>query len=106
MLESKFKTELAKELAILFPGCIVLRNDPNYIQGFPDLLVLYGTYWASLECKRSEDEPFQPNQEYYIDLLGRMSFAAVIYPENKEEILNALQQAFGLSRPSRISRRK
>lgn len=93
-LESKFQSNLIKELKHMFPGCMVLKNDPNYIQGVPDLLVLYKTYWAALECKRSIDSHQQPNQQYYVDEMDSMSFAAFIYPENKEDVLDGLQSAF------------
>lgn len=91
--ESKFQHDLIKDLHDIFPGCIVLKNDPDYIQGIPDLLVLYNNHWAALECKRSRCEHHQPNQDYYIDLMNQMSYASFIYPENKEEILDELQQA-------------
>jgi hypothetical protein len=103
MLESKFQALLIKELKDLFPGCIVLKNDANYIQGFPDLLILFEKNWAALECKKNRREPFQANQEYYLEKLDDMYFAAVIFPENKEEVLNELQYAFGVKRPPRIS---
>lgn len=94
MLESKFQALLIKELNRRFRGCKILKNDANYIQGFPDLTILYKKHWAVLECKRSKDEPYQPNQEYYIQELDKMSIARTIYPENKEEVLNELQQTF------------
>lgn len=94
-LESNFQAKLIKELGTLFPGCIVLKNDSSYIQGIPDLLVLYADRWAALEVKRSPNEPRQPNQDYYVDLMSKMSFAAFIHPSNKKEILDDLQQAFG-----------
>lgn len=93
--ESKFQKDLIDDLKILFPGCKVLKNDPTYIQGIPDLTVLYKDKWATLECKRSANERHQPNQDYYVNLMNNMSFSRFIYPENKEEILNELQQAFG-----------
>lgn len=93
MLERNFQEKLIKELELIFPGCIVTKIE-SYIQGFPDLLVLYGKRWALLECKKSEFEKRQPNQEFYIDVCNSMSFARFIYPENKEEVLNELQQAF------------
>lgn len=93
-LESKFQRELILELKQLFPGCIVNKNDPNHIQGFPDLTILYKNKWAVLECKRKRDSVAQPNQSYYVDLLDDMSFSSFIFPENKEEVLYELQQAF------------
>ncbi len=71
----------------------VINMDGNAIQGFPDILILYKKRWAALECKKSAKEPYQPNQEYYIDDLNRLSFSSVIYPENEEEVLYDLQQA-------------
>lgn len=53
MLENKFQANLIKELKKLFPGCIVMKNDASYIQGIPDLLILYNDKWASLECKKA-----------------------------------------------------
>lgn len=93
-LERDFQSNLIKELKKLFEGCIVMKTDPNYIQGFPDLLILFKEKWALLECKREKNAHHQPNQDYYIDILDKMSFARIIYPENKEEVLNELQQTF------------
>lgn len=93
MLESKFQADLIKELKQLFPGCVIMKNDPEYIQGIPDLTILYGAKWATLECKKSKKASHRPNQEYYVDKLNDMSYSAFVYPENKEEVLNELQQA-------------
>ena len=94
MLESGFQGALIKELKAMFPGCLVLKNDPNYIQGFPDLTVLYRDKWALLESKRETKASHRPNQDYYVELADGMSFARFICPENKQEVLNELQQAF------------
>ena len=94
MLENKFKTELVAEIEEMFPGCIVVHLDPNEIQGIPDLLVLYENKWAALEGKKSANAPHRPNQDYYVNLMNKMSFASFIYPENKEEVLYELQQSF------------
>lgn len=94
MLENVFKTRLIKELKKMFPGCMVFHLDPNEIQGVPDLLILYGNQWAVLEGKKSATASIRPNQDYYVAMMNDMSFAAFIYPENKEEVLNDLQQAF------------
>jgi hypothetical protein len=106
MLESVFQSRLIKELESMFKGCVILKNDENYIQGFPDLLILYKTKWAALECKREEDASHRPNQDYYIEILGQMSFARFIYPENKEEVLDELQQAFSSRRSPCVPRSK
>lgn len=97
-LESGFQANLIIELKEIFHGCIILKNDANYIQGFPDLLILYNDKWAALECKRSAFSSHQPNQQYYVSEMDAMSFAAFIYPANKEEILDGLSSAFGLRR--------
>ena len=91
-LESGFQDRLIDELHDMFPGCLVLKQDA--FQGIPDLLILYNDRWASLECKKSSRAEHQPNQDYYVDLMNEMSFSRFIYPENKEEVLYELQQAF------------
>lgn len=106
MLENKFKQKLVSELKTLFPGCIVTHLDPNEKQGHPDLLILYKHMWAVLEGKKAADSPHRPNQDYYIALMDKMSFGRFIYPENKEEVLNDLQQAFRTGRKTRIPRSK
>lgn len=98
MLESKFQALLIRRIKETIPGSIVLKNDPNYIQGIPDLLILYKDKWAVLECKKSGKASRQPNQEYYIDLMDQMSFARFVYPENQEEIIYELCKAFGIRR--------
>ena len=90
--ESSFQSSLIKKLRETFPGCIVLKNDPNYIQGIPDLLVLIGNRWFAFEDKRSPDAPHQPNQDYYISKMNEMSFARFVDPTNAEEIINEIQQ--------------
>ena len=98
MLESEFQSKLIKEIKELFPGCEVLKNDSSYIQGVPDLTIVYGDKWAMLECKKSKDAKQRPNQGWYIGKYNKMSYASFVYPENKEEVLNELQQAFGFDR--------
>ena len=92
--ESVYQAGLIRRIKERFPGCIVLKNDSNYIQGFPDLTVLYRDKWGLLECKRNDEAHRQPNQEYYVAKGKEMSFAAFISPENEEEVLSDLQQAF------------
>jgi hypothetical protein len=92
--ESKFQADLIKKLKVRFPGCIVIKQDANYIQGIPDLLVLYKNKWAALECKKSVIAHHQPNQDYYVGKMNEMSYAAFIFPENEEEVLNELESAF------------
>lgn len=95
MLESKFQSDLIKELKERLPGCIVMKTDPNHIQGIPDLFLVWEDKWAALEVKKSKNARRQPNQDHYVALMNAMSFASFIYPENKEDVLNAIQQTFG-----------
>ena len=91
-LESGFQDKLRKKLLELFPGCMVFKMDQ--IQGIPDLLVLYGKTWFSLECKKGAKAKKQPNQEYYVRLMNEMSFSRFICPENKNEVLSDLRKVF------------
>lgn len=94
MKESKFQSDLKKELRGMFPECIITKLDSGDIQGIPDLLVLYNDKWAVLENKRSANASHQPNQDYYVDKMNNMSFASFIYPENKDEVLAKLRKKF------------
>lgn len=93
--ESEFQRNLKKRLESEFPGCIVLKNDADYIQGIPDLLILHKDRWAMLECKRSSKASHQPNQDYYVEKLDGMSYASFVYPENIEEVFHDLRETFG-----------
>lgn len=90
-LERDFQKSLIKELKVRFPGCIVAKMDAGYIQGIPDLLILYQHHWALLECKRSSNATHRPNQDYYVDLCRGLSYAAFIYPENKDKVLEEME---------------
>ena len=93
-LENEFQSKLKKELENEFEGSIVTKLDPSYIQGIPDLLILYNNKWATLECKRNKKATKQPNQEYYVNKMNEMSFSKFIYPENKEKIIDDLKTYF------------
>jgi hypothetical protein len=92
--ESAYQSKLIRKLKKIFPGCVVLKNDPSYQQGILDLTLFVGRCWAMLEVKASRAAPHRPNQDYYVEQLDEMSFAAFIYPDNEEEVLSALQEAF------------
>lgn len=94
MKENKFQSDLKKELKTLFPGCIVTKLDSGDIQGIPDLLILYKNKWATLENKKYAKAKRQPNQEYYVDKMNKMSFSRFIYPENKDVVLEELKEKF------------
>jgi hypothetical protein len=94
MTENQYQAKLIRKIKKMFPGCVVLKSDSSYLQGVPDLIILWEFNWASLEVKPTAKASRQPNQDYYVEQLDEMSFAAYIYPENEEEVLSALQQAF------------
>lgn len=103
MLENAYQAQLIKELNHRFPGCVILKNDTSYLQGIPDLLILFNNKWAMLEVKASVSSPIRPNQAHYVERLDVMSFAAFIFPENEEEVLNDLQRALQPRRSARVS---
>ena len=103
MLEAKFKTELKNDIETRFPGSMVFHLDPTEKQGIPDLVILYKNKWAALEGKKEKDASHRPNQDYYVDKMNQMSFARFIYPENKEEVLNELEQSFKPRRKTRTT---
>lgn len=96
MSEIKFERDTIEEIYERLPGCVILKNDAARKQGVPDRLVLFGNQWAMLEFKANANAEIRPNQAYYVESFDRMSFASFIYPENKDEVLDALQSAFGV----------
>jgi len=106
MRESQYQAKLIDELERRFPGCVILKNDPTYLQGIPDLVIFYGNRWAMLEVKAKEDSAIQPNQPYWVDTLNAMSFAAFIYPSIEEDVLRGLEQALRSSGRTRLSERQ
>ena len=91
--ETVYQRRVSDRVRREFPGSIVLKSDPSEIQGFPDLLILYKDKWAALEVKTSQKAPKEPNQDYYVDRLGRMSYCSFIYPEIEELVFHELQRA-------------
>lgn len=104
MLEKDFQKELIQDLKERFPGALIYKNETK--QGLPDLTILYQKHWALLECKKSKNAAHQPNQDYYVELANNMSYASFVYPENKGDVLNALEQALRPHRKTRIPKSK
>lgn len=98
MLEREWQPVLKDEIQRRLPGCTIIKQDPNQLQGVPDLLVLYEDKWALLETKRKPKSKREPNQEYYVDKFNKQGFSAFVNPENYEEVLDDLQSSF---RPDR-----
>jgi hypothetical protein len=88
--EAAYQKVVTDKLAVMFPDCLIMLNDPRARQGIPDILILWGCRWAMLEVKRSEDAPIRPNQEYYVEHYAGMSFASFIYPEIEADVLHDL----------------
>lgn len=104
--ENDFQGALVQRIKELLPGAFVLKNDSSYLQGIPDLTILYGERWAILEVKRARprsSRDYEPNQEWYLELFNQMSFSATIFPENEEEVLHDLQLALRPRRTARVS---
>lgn len=93
--ESEYQSYLIKKIESQYPEILIMKNDSSYIQGIPDLTLLYENKWAMLEVKRSIASVLRPNQEFYIDRLKQMGgYASVIYPENEDEVINELCDFF------------
>lgn len=92
--ENLYQPSVIERIKTLYPDSIILKNDPNYLQGIPDLLILHNDRWAMLECKRSYNEPHRPNQDYYVKRLNNMGFASFIYPENEDHVMMKLIKHF------------
>lgn len=90
-LESKFQKSVINELMTKYPGAIVLKNDANYIQGFPDLLFLYNEFWGALETKPSPNAPRRTNQLHWINTCNIMSFGSLVFPENLSKVLESIE---------------
>lgn len=93
MLENEYQAGLIKRIKERFPDSLILKNDPNYIQGVPDLSIFTPNGWAMLEVKKGPKAPHRPNQDYYVSSLGEWSFTSFIFPENEEEVLDAMERA-------------
>lgn len=93
-LESEYQSKVCEKIEKLFPGCMLIKLDANYIQGIPDWLLLFGRRWATLEIKRNPKSSHQPNQDYYVNKMNNMSFSVFIFPENEKEVLDELQRSF------------
>ena len=94
-LERDFQKNLIKDLKSMFKGCIVMKNDSSYIQGIPDLMILFKDKWASIEVKKSATASKRPNQKYYVDTMNGMSFSRFIFPENRDSAFTELKEFFG-----------
>jgi hypothetical protein len=103
ILERVFQAKLIRKIKQDLPGCIVLKNDPNYLQGFPDLLILDGDRWAALEVKKDAKAEHQPNQDWYVRKLNSMSFARFIFPENERTVRHELYRALRPGGNTRVS---
>ncbi len=103
--ESRFEKYVVQKLLDMFPGAVILKNDSSARQGIPDRLILFGKNWAMFEVKARRTSSRRPNQEYYISVLNKMSYASFVYPENEEVFFNEIQQALRPERSTRIFKR-
>lgn len=94
--ETAYRRELCARIQKRWPRCEILLNDPRRRQGILDIIILFDRCWAMLELKRETNASHRPNQDYYVDKFNGMSFAAFIYPENEDEVLDDLQLTLGV----------
>ena len=87
-----FPRKIIQRLKVEFPECVVMKQDPTYKQGIPDLVVFYHDKYAMLECKKSANASHQPQQDYYISKFNDWSYASFIYPENVDQVFKELSE--------------
>jgi hypothetical protein len=99
MKESDFQKKLIDKIKMMFPDCEVMKQDPKYCTGIPDLVIFYQNKYAMLECKNSlkayeKSLQNQSIQTYYIEKFSKWSYASYVYPENMDKVLYELQEVF------------
>lgn len=97
--EGTFKTKLIGEIEKEFPDCIVTKLEADFKAGIPDILIVNGKQWVTLEAKKSKADVTKQRrnkdaQDYYVARMNKMSYSSYVYPENKEEVLNELKVFF------------
>lgn len=96
MLERDLQPDYIKMIYKRIPGCVIMKNDANYRQGFPDLTIYYRDKYAILETKVDDGSSYRPNQKTYLNEFGKHTYAASINSENWEEVINGLCEFFGV----------
>lgn len=94
MTEGDYQNKLREKIEERIPGALIMKTDPTFIQGIPDLLIVKNKKWAALEVKKSKKASHRPNQDFYVNKMNNWSYAAVIFPENEKEIIDELERAF------------
>lgn len=90
--EGRYQDSLIDRIEAAFPNAVVLKTDPSYIQGFPDLLVLLGDKWVAAEVKKSKDEPYQPNQPWWLSYLDSLGSAVRVDPSCEDAFFDLLTE--------------
>lgn len=94
ILEKDFQKAFIRQIKIILPNSIAIKNDANYLQGFPDWTVIDGPRVYVFEAKAFKNANRQPNQEYYINTINNAGgFARFVYPENMQEVLDEIQRS-------------
>ena len=94
-LENRYQEDLIDRLETIFPECLIMKSDANYRQGIPDIAIYDGPFYAILEVKKDSEAKHQPNQDWYINhFLTMGAYAAFIFPENEDQILDEVTSYF------------
>lgn len=91
MSEADLQAKIIKWLKAQGVYVIKTKPGPGTPVGCPDIIGLYKDLWLAIEVKKGEDAPFQPGQQYTLDLLRKMNpWVYVANPENWETIREEL----------------
>jgi hypothetical protein len=94
--ESVYQRKLIKKIKGLFPGVYLFVKEAAAIRGIPDIIMCPNGRFVALEVKRSleESKKYSPRNalqdKALADIRKAGGLAYKIYPENEEEVLNAL----------------
>lgn len=94
-LESETERNFKQDMNRRLPGGWWVKGNSQMQQGIPDQTFYYGPRWAMFEFKRAENSDLQENQDWFIDMFNEMSYARFVSPENYNEVLDEVQEAFG-----------
>lgn len=93
-LESTFEKEFCKALRQTLGERYTYTFKLTAAKGIPDRLILYKDKYALLEFKQYKNAKKQPGQETWVGHFDNLAYAAIVYPENAEKVMQDILNYF------------